>query len=339
MTIPSASTELAYALVQLAAEAILPNNYSGPIDYWWLTAGNQRTSKFTLEQAKEFASLWDIVEHQSDTTTGFSGTLFRYKGPNDLANGLKTGDLVMSFRSTEFVDDAVRDNQATNKLEIAEFGWAFGQIDDMRRWVDSLISRGKLALAGEPLTVTGYSLGGHLATAFNMLYPSTSKATYTFNGAGVGRVNNGIAGLTAVLNQFRTLRDATADLSSYFSDPLARSAYQSLRSLVNGALPTASQQTTIDLLAADLSSDAILLRTAFNRMKAIQAEAARIQNFSSGDGSAGITNIAPDLVEATNINYQIAVVAGNQTSSISLPINGYQTFYGRIQGDFTYANF
>ena len=57
----------------------------------------------------------------------------------------------------------------------------------MRKWVDSLIARGKLASTGEPLTVTGYSLGGHLATAFNTLYPATSKATYTFNGAGVGR--------------------------------------------------------------------------------------------------------------------------------------------------------
>ena len=118
MTTPNASTELTYALVQLAAETILPNDYSGPIDYWWLTAGNNRTSKFTLEQAKEFAALWDIVEHRADTTTGFSGTLFRYKGPNDLANGLKTGDLVMSFRSTEFADDAVRDSQATDSLEI-----------------------------------------------------------------------------------------------------------------------------------------------------------------------------------------------------------------------------
>jgi len=106
MTTPNASTQLAYALVQLAAEAILPSGYSGPIDYRLLMTGNQRTSKFTLEQAKEFASLWDIVEHQADTKTGFSGTLFRYKGPNDLANGLKTGDLVMSFRSTEFAAPA-----------------------------------------------------------------------------------------------------------------------------------------------------------------------------------------------------------------------------------------
>jgi hypothetical protein len=37
----------------------------------------------------------------------------------------------MSFRSTEFIDDAARDNQATNAMEIKEAGFAFGQIRDM----------------------------------------------------------------------------------------------------------------------------------------------------------------------------------------------------------------
>jgi len=43
----------------------------------------------------------------------------------------------MSFRSTEFADDAARDNEATNKLEIKDHGWAFGQIADMeaRRYI------------------------------------------------------------------------------------------------------------------------------------------------------------------------------------------------------------
>jgi hypothetical protein len=38
--------------------------------------------------------------------------------------------LALSFRSTEFIDDAARDNEATNKLEINDFGFAFGQLAD-----------------------------------------------------------------------------------------------------------------------------------------------------------------------------------------------------------------
>ncbi len=49
------------------------------------------------------------------TATGFSGALF--------VNSL-THELVLSFRSTEFLDDAVRDNTATNMLEIDGTGFA-----------------------------------------------------------------------------------------------------------------------------------------------------------------------------------------------------------------------
>ena len=110
-------------------------------------------------------------------------------------------ELVICFRSTEFADDAARDDQATNTLEIKEEGWAFGQICDMQAWVDSLYASDKIT---GPLTVTGYSLGGHLATASNLLYPSAISATYTFNGAGVGVVTEG--NLTQVMQEFTSHR-------------------------------------------------------------------------------------------------------------------------------------
>lgn len=50
------------------------------------------------------------------TATGFSGTLFE--------NSL-TREPVLSFRSTEFLDDAVRGNTATNMLEIDGTGFAW----------------------------------------------------------------------------------------------------------------------------------------------------------------------------------------------------------------------
>jgi len=70
-----------------------------------------------------------VVEQKENTPTGFSGTLFRNS---------ETNELVMSFRSTEFVDDAARDNQATNTLEIQEHGFVFGQIADMQNWHEEL---------------------------------------------------------------------------------------------------------------------------------------------------------------------------------------------------------
>ena len=192
------STYLKYANLQMAAEAsLLTGVLAGTVQLKdALTGGNDRSSKFTDALADQFiADGWEVVAHQANTPTGFSGSLFGNKN---------TGELVLSFRSTEFIDDAVRDNQATNSMEISKYGWAFGQIADMKNWVDGLYASGKIP-AGAPLSVTGYSLGGHLATAFNMLYPGAVSATYTFNGAGVGQTLNG-ASLTTTIAQFDHMR-------------------------------------------------------------------------------------------------------------------------------------
>ena len=55
--------------------------------------------------------------------------------------------------------------------------------------------------------VTGYSLGGHLATAFNLLRQEQGEAerivhTYTFNGAGTGGLV-GSASLQGIVTDFR----------------------------------------------------------------------------------------------------------------------------------------
>ncbi|MBK6638454.1 MAG: hypothetical protein IPG34_12820 [Rhodocyclaceae bacterium] len=59
-------------------------------------------------------------------------------------------------------------------------------------------------------SVTGYSLGGHLATAFNLLRHDDNSAgqirqVVTFNGAGIGRFSEP---LTKIMADFRDLRDA-----------------------------------------------------------------------------------------------------------------------------------
>ena len=117
---------LKFANLQMAAEALYDlktapagSTAAGEISAAMLTVGNERSSKFTKVQADEFVKDWTVVEHISNTKTGFSGTLFRALR-SDESRGITTGELVICFRSTEFADDATRDNQATNTLGIKE---------------------------------------------------------------------------------------------------------------------------------------------------------------------------------------------------------------------------
>ena len=232
--IPNAATLLEFANLQVAAEAlydkeniVTPTKISN-LNY--LKDGNNHTSKFTDTQAEEFAQKWEIVSHVANTGTGFSGTLFRARktdkeGKADPETGIKEGDLVISFRSTEFIDDSARDNQATNSMEISEKGWAFGQIADMEKWIQSL-KKAEIIGNGKEVSVTGYSLGGHLATAFNILhnYEGTDikiKQTFTFNGAGVGLDNNKKEmpreKLENIIKTFSEHREYDADFSLFIS--------------------------------------------------------------------------------------------------------------------------
>jgi len=108
-----------FVKLQMAAEAFLIDDNGNPhigrayIDA--LNTGNNHSSKFTAAEAANFAGTWEVVAQES-TNTGFSGTLFKCI-KSDPATGATQGELIMSFRSTEFIDDAVRDNIATNELE------------------------------------------------------------------------------------------------------------------------------------------------------------------------------------------------------------------------------
>ena len=194
-----ASKYLKFANLQIAAEAFLQNRNVDSLQADIradIEEGNTHTSKFPSILAEQFAQDWVVVNQRKNIQaepggTGFSGTLFRSRQPDPSGSY----EYVISFRSTEFLDDAVRDNKATNEFEIKNTGWAFGQIAEMEEWY-AQIQRDGLLPAGQNFYVTGYSLGGHLATAFNILRREQQEAsrvieTYTFNGAGVGSVRNG----------------------------------------------------------------------------------------------------------------------------------------------------
>lgn len=225
MTAPTITDYLKYANLQMAAEAFLVDSQEKPLTGQLyidaLVRGNTHASKFTQTQATDFVDPvkgWTVLDQRANTTTGFSGTLFKNN---------QTGELVISFRSTEFIDDAVRDSLATNELEIKNTGFAWGQIADMEKWYADLKANPAM-LQGKAFSVTGYSLGGHLATAFNLLHPGVAQQVVTFNGAGVGKIKTGNTPETA-LRTFVELRDSIDKIVAQLSDPDLKALYRTLR--------------------------------------------------------------------------------------------------------------
>src|SRR6188472_341825 len=98
------ATQLEYAMLQLAAEAMFGVAHEGTAGQTTtaemtadvLTKGNDHSSKFTDAQVEGFLKNWQLVEHRSNTATGFSGTLFKYIGQDSDELGLRAGQLVMS---------------------------------------------------------------------------------------------------------------------------------------------------------------------------------------------------------------------------------------------------
>ncbi len=322
---PTASTYLTFAQLQLAAEARL-ERFGNQASAEALVFGNDRSSKFTDVDAAQFAREWTVVAHQANTSTGFSGTVFRYTGSNDPTRGLVNGQLVVSLRSTEFADDAARDNMATNTLEIREHGFAFGQIADMQAWLAQLNQPGG-ALAGQNFSVTGYSLGGHLATALNLLMNDAGQAgritaTYTFNGAGVGELSAGTT-LTQALNVFSSARGNGS--AALFSAPIAAQFYTDLRARLDGSATLAQMdQALTDLVGArngitvgaQTTAELNVLIEAVSRSRRVLYEANRINAGlpSGGDGGAAQPVVATSI-DATRLDYQLAVWQAQATTN------------------------
>lgn len=327
MTAGNVSSYLSFANVQMAAEATgLGEVLSGKNLVIALTEGNGRASSFTDVQAQQFAQDWQLIAYQENTSTGFSGSVFKYTGATDPSKGLVHDQLVMSFRSTEFIDDAARDNQATNSLEIKETGWAFGQIDDMKKWVDGLYANGTLP-SSTPLTVTGYSLGGHLASAFSDLYPNKAAAIYTFNGAGVGKLLNGRS-LAYVIDDFDKMRNNTGGLASKFTDPAVIAAYNQIRSHLQGGVKVSQADRDLVRWIIPASDDAALLLSALNRIDSIVDYNTYVQNLHGGGAGKDPAKIDMASIEATKLDYQLAVLfASRNTKAYSLASGAFTTLF------------
>lgn len=86
---PTLTDYLKYANLQMAAEAFLVDANDIPFSdiediKRALTEGNLHASKFTATEATKFAAEWEVVAQKPNTTTGFSGTLFKNKTTGEL---------------------------------------------------------------------------------------------------------------------------------------------------------------------------------------------------------------------------------------------------------------
>lgn len=71
--------------------------------------------------------------------------------------------------------------------------------------------RRSLLLPGKNVFVTGYSLGGQLATTVNLLHRGGAEQVVTFNGAGSGKIGDGsledgYEKLPLIIERFQELR-------------------------------------------------------------------------------------------------------------------------------------
>ncbi len=283
---------LEFANMQMAAEAFIVRagqGSSAPIPSddvvrARLVDGNTHASRFTQVQAEQFTAKYEVLtQYRNDPLkpgdTGFSATLLKNR---------TTNELTLSIRSTEFIDDAVRDSKATGELEIMELGWAFGQIAEMEAWYQNTLRGLGGALVGKSFNVTGYSLGGHLATAFNILRreeaqatgaPNPVLATTTFNGAGTG----------GLLNDKR-LTDLISDFNQIRQDYIASPQWNAL---------SPAQKISIR-------------NNAISRAQAIASEQTRVAGLSGVQRAFGAA--APLGVQA-EVGYQIAaLIVGRDTS-------------------------
>lgn len=339
MSTPTISKLLDYVRVQMAAEALYyrdsrvnsnmtPGDTSfspGEIPVEVLTTGNGHASKFTLTDATKFAAEWKVIEHKSNTDSGFSGTLFFNENENKY---------VLAIRSTEFIDDAARDCAATNNLEIKEKGWAFGQIDDLETWYQTTL-KGKID--GAKLDVTGYSLGAHVATAFNLMHQAELNGgeVVTFNGAGVGQIGGADVAaqpnaltctpLQTMIDDFHTLRtNDNGATRALFTSVKGLALYDefkgTLESLLNPAItPGLGDVAESDITAmlekcyaydpADTSAEEVK-----DRARLIQALFSIQSVVSENDRVAGL---APTS-HTDSLNAQPATIHDGQIGAVSL---------------------
>lgn len=225
------------ANLQVASEAFLRDALLSEVRDL-VVEGNTNNSKQPDVIADQFKIIADgghykLIAHQDLTLnidhtvagaldkSGFSASIFL---------DTKTGEYTLSIRSTEFAQTIHDSGDISADIDIGTAGWAFGQVHSLEAFwralaegtaangvnavtipdADALTAFRAAMGGGGKVNVTGYSLGGNLATAFTELHRSQVAHTYLFNGAGTGKVRQGGG-----------LGDVVARYEAVFANPLA----------------------------------------------------------------------------------------------------------------------
>lgn len=207
-------------------------------------ADSDYDGRFMTTQAKRLVEGWTVVEHQANTSSGYSSTLFRSKNdPSEYVfairgteqlfadGGADIGDIVFDGIALDQVVDMYNEWQRlktpagatyraayletlpveTQAYQAARLGaGAEAYLAYLRSRTD-LVTDDPIGLVRKisfqdsgvlfandaarktgsgalptdaSVSVTGHSLGGHLAAAFTRLFPELNASAVTFNGAG-----------------------------------------------------------------------------------------------------------------------------------------------------------
>lgn len=194
--------------------------------------------------------------------TGFSATLIRKNGSNEYTLSIRSTE----SRPWEDGGDAERDMAATDTCGVVMTGFALAQLDALEKYYQWLKDNNILP-QGAILNVTGYSLGGHLATVFTEIhqndpYLGAFGNTVTFNGAGRGTWDGSVGNEAEFLAYYRNAlnhpHEADIDLAAC-SDAQLKQAFFWMAAA--GFLPSGSEwvdtATGVSLLES-LHSKALL---------------------------------------------------------------------------------
>lgn len=149
-------------------------------------------------QAQQFATTYEIVNQLPNTSSGFSATVFK-----------KNGEYILAIRGTEGSIFSGANDWLGNVGDIGVKGIAVSQALDLFNYFQDLtaqagstvyhyaynlltnqvtstsaIASSTGALFGHGFTVTGHSLGGHLALIMSRLAPNLVGPVYTYNAPG-----------------------------------------------------------------------------------------------------------------------------------------------------------
>ena len=239
------NTWFEFALQQAAAESHLESiDWTDPeLVEQRLDRGNTRLpfepsghTRMPAALAAEFIAKNQIIAHRANDATGFSGTLLQW------TNEQGGTEYTLSIRSTEYKiftqgGDAERDHLLGANGEIITKGFALGQLAAL----EDFYEREVLPLTGAArINVTGYSLGGHLATVFTETHADGVKAAYVYNSAGRGALL-GEGGTTAermggMIEHFREVLTSEPNANAFGAIPPTDPRWDRYRFLHQAAL-------------------------------------------------------------------------------------------------------